>query len=186
MLPLRSTVALIAALLVTGSAGGPVLAEQARSGPELLTVAEQSFSPVPFGAPRPQPGLTRVEDEGCVKFGECTYRDTNLVGHYFGDCCNVGALVVKSIDVADVGDRPIAALGIGEARSMSEVVERVQRFLPEVELDCEDYREPTPVGEAASDVAYGCNAMLGEGWIQVFFDNSQRLTIVRIDAYHFT
>jgi len=103
--------------------------------------------------------------------------DANHVQHYFGD--SVGALVVKSIEVAHVGDRHIAALGIGKARSQNEVVDRVRRYLPEAEVDCD-------AAPAEIDGPYICGATLGDGWIRLFFDSSRRLTEVRIDAYHFT
>ena len=173
-----STFALVATLVLTAGAGGHAVAQQTRSGAELLAAAEQSFSSVPFGVRPTPPGLVRIEDEACLKWGECAYRDANQVRHYFGDCCDIDALVVKSVEVANVGDRPIGALGIGDARSMPDVVERVRRFLPEAEVDCRDDLD---------DVApYTCGAKLGEGWIQLFFDSSQRLLEVRIDAYHFT
>ena len=62
-----------------------------------------------------------------------------------------------------------------EPRSLDEVVERVRSFLPEAEIDCEDFADGTA----------SCGATLGEGWISIIFDNSRRLTEVRIDAYHF-
>jgi len=178
-IPARSAFAV--ALFAAGSllGGADAFAQQARSGPQLLAAAEQSFSAIPFGAPKPQPGLTRIDDESCLEWGECTYVDANHVLHSFGDCCDVDAVVVKLIVVADLGDRPISALGIGEARSMPEVVDRVGRFLPEAKIDCQEY-------PAADGVTYTCGAMLGEGWFQLFFDGSRRLREVRIDAYHFT
>ncbi len=98
--------------------------------------------------------------------------DASRIGHYFAD----SELVVKWIDVPHVGDRNIAALGIGKARVLGEVVERVRRFLPEAELDCAEHH-------AAGDAPYICGAMLGDGWVQLFFDSSRRLTEIRIDAY---
>lgn len=153
-----------------------MVANHSRSGAELLQIAEQSFSNIPFGSRKPPAGLILIDDGGCVGGkGECTYRDGNHVQHYFGD--SQGALVVKSIVVGHVGDRPIAALGIGTARTLDDVVERVRRFLPEADIDCD---------ERASANDTTCGATLGDGWFRLFFDGSRRLTEVRIDAYHFT
>jgi hypothetical protein len=103
--------------------------------------------------------------------------DANHVGHYFGD--RDGALVVKWVDVSKVGDGPIAALGIGNARELDEVVARVRRFLSGVAIECDDSDgvQLTPVV---------CGTTLGEGWIKLFFDRSRRLREARVDAYNFT
>lgn len=144
---------------------------QTRSGPELLQAAERSFSAVPFGATEPQSSLTKIVRNDCEEWGECTYGDAASVEHYFWD----GELVVKMVTPAAVGDAEISALGIGRARSMDEVVERVRRFLPEAELDCRADGDSTV-----------CHATLGEGWITLWFDDARRLVQAKIDAYHFT
>lgn len=174
---MRPAFSLMIGLALAGSlsAAGGASTQQARTGPELLAAAERSFSDVPFGAPESPPGLTRVVEGDCQFWGECIYRNADQVGHYFWE----GELVVKSIEVADIGDRPIGALGIGTSRSMDEVMERVRRFLPEAEVDCREHA-------GADGVEHNCGATLGEGWIRVFFDTARRLTVVRIDARHFT
>ena len=147
-----------------------------RSGPELLRVAEQSFSSIPFRTTRPPQSLTLLDDGGCVDGrGECTYLDANHVQHYFGG--PGGELVVKAVQVSDVGNEPIAALGIGRARDLGEVVERVQHFILEAKVTCDE-------NLAGNEIT--CGATLGPGWIKLFFDASRHLTEVRIDAYHFT
>lgn len=165
------------ALLASGCAArGSNLSAQNRSGADLLRAAEQSFSNIPFGTREPPSSLTLINDGGCVKGrGECTYIDANHVQHYFSD--SEGALVVKSIELALVGERPIAALGIETARALDEVVDRVSRFLPEAVVACDK--------RGTADVTT-CDATLGDGWVRLFFDSSRRLTEVRIDAYHFT
>lgn len=171
---MRTVNVLLIALLMAAlwSASNPVKAQAMRSGSELLAASERSFSAIPFGASEPAPGLTRTARESCEVWGECSYYDAERVEHYFWD----GELVVKSVHVAEVGVRHIDALGIGTARSLDEVVERVRTFLPETEIDCEGF----------ADGAVTCGATLGEGWISISFDNTRRLTEVRIDARHFT
>lgn len=159
-------------LLRLRSASSSVTAQTVRSGTELLAASERSFSPIPFGASEPAPGLTRIIRDNCERWGECSYYDAERVEHYFWE----GELVVKSVRVAEVGVKPIDALGIGTARSLDEVVERVRTFLPEAEIECESVADGTST----------CGATLGEGWISVIFDDSRRLTEVRIDARHFT
>lgn len=155
-------------------AAGGAVAEQRRSGPELLKAAERSFSTIPFGTKAAPRGLKLINDGGCEQ-GECSYLDANHVGHYFG--ADGGVLVVKWVSVADVGDGAISALGIGKARSQQEVLHRVRRFLPEAKIDCD---------EGSSETLIQCGATLGKGWIRLFFDKSHRLNEARIDAYHFT
>lgn len=163
---------LIALLIATlWSASSSVTAQTMRSGPELLAASERSFSAIPFGASEPAPGLTIIDRNNCEVWGECRYQDAKRVEHYFWE----GELVVKSVHVDEVGNRSIDALGIGTVRSLDEVVERTRIFLPEAEIDCEDFADGTA----------SCGATLGEGWISIIFDNSRRLTEVRIDAYHF-
>lgn len=150
--------------------------EQGRSGAELLAAADRSFSETLFGTEMPPPDFTVIDDGGCIDgMGECSYLDTNHVGHYFFK----GTLVVKWIEVSDVGDLYIAALDIGKERSLEKVVEQVGRFLPEAELGCHEY-------PAQSGATVICDATLGDGWMRMFFDRSKRLEEVRIDAYHFT
>lgn len=165
-----------AALFASESAvRGNIAFEHERSGAEQLHSAEQSFSVVPFGTTAPVRGLVLKNDGGCIDGkSECTFVDANHVQHYFvnGD----GGLVVKSIELLDVGVHPITALGIGKARALEEVVERVRGFLPEAEVDCD---EDAVTNETT------CGATLGDGWIQLLFDGSRQLKEVRIDAYHF-
>ena len=165
-----SLVALVAASL--WSASGSASSQSARPGAELLDAAERSFSDIPFGAPEATPGLTIIDRDQCDRWGECSYRDADGVEHYFWE----GELVVKTIQTADVGNGQIDALGIGSARSLDVVLGRVERFLPGAKIECQDM----------GDGNRNCGATLGEGWISLKFDDSRRLTEVRIDAYHFT
>ncbi|MDA7788110.1 hypothetical protein N8940_02640 [Sphingomonadaceae bacterium] len=124
----------------------------------------------------PPSDLTLADDGGCVGGrGECTYLDANHVQHYFG--AEAGELVVKSILTADFRNQRIDALGIGRARALDEVVERVQLFIPEAEVTCD---------EQVAGKETICGSSLGDGWIKLFFDPAGQLTEVRIDAYHFT
>jgi hypothetical protein len=87
--------------------------------------------------------------------------------------------VVKWVSIADLDDHPISALGIGQARSRHDVVLRVKRFLPQAKIACSE----NPV---EADTPVTCEAMLGKGWIRLFFDRVGSLKEARIDAYHFT
>lgn len=171
---MRTAGSLLIALSIAGlwSAGSNVSAQSVRSGPELLTAAERSFSDIPFGAPETSPGLTLIARDDCKVWGECDYQDADRVVHYFWE----GELVVKSVEIAGAGDQQVEALDIGTARSLDDVMERVRGFLPEAEIDCQEFEDGTR----------NCGATLGEGWISLIFDSSRRLTEVRIDAYHFT
>lgn len=174
VLTMRIVNVLLIALLIAAfwSASASVKAQTTRSGSELLAKSERSFSAIPFGASEPTPGLTLIDRDNCKVWGQCSYHDAQGVEHYFWE----GELVVKSVHVAEVGDLHIDALGIGTARSLDEVIERVTVFLLGADVDCEDFADGTAT----------CGAKLGEGWIKIIFDSSRRLTEVRIDAYHFT
>lgn len=147
-------------------------AQYARSGAELLAVAERSFSDIPFGTQEGLPGLTMVVGGQCEEWADCSYIDSNEVGHAFWE----GELVVKTFVFPEDNDQPTAVLGIGTARDMDDVVTRVSRFLPEVELEC----------RPDVDRGHSCGALLGEGWITLRFDRNGRVREARIDAYHFT
>lgn len=162
-------VVLVAGVVSLATVAG---AQNVRSGPELLTVAERSFSDIPFGTPEGSPGLTMVIDGQCQEWGECSYIDANQVGHAFWE----GELVVKFFVFPKDNDQRTAVLGIGTARVMDDVVTRVSRFLPEAELEC----------RPDVDRGHRCGATLGGGWITLRFDRNGRIREARIDAYHFT
>ena len=149
-----------------------LLAQDPRSGPELLTVAERSFSDIPFGTREGAPGLTMVIEGQCQEWGECSYADANRVEHYFWD----GELVVKTFVFTEGDTRPSPVLGIGTARDMDAVLSRVEHLLPEADIRCD--RQP--------DLQHACRATLGEGWITLMFDAEGRITTAKVDAYHFT
>ncbi|MBB5660053.1 hypothetical protein [Brevundimonas halotolerans] len=170
----RTMLALFVGPLVAGLAllGTEACAQNGRSGPELLAVAERSFSDIPFGTQEGAPGLTMVVGGQCEKWADCSYIDANDVGHAFWE----GELVVKTFLFPNDNDQPTTALGIGTARAMDDVVTRVTRFLPEADLDC----------RLESDGGHTCGATLGEGWITLRFGRNGRVREARIDAYHFT
>lgn len=87
---------------------------------------------------------------------------------------------MKLIDAAKLGRQPIAALGIGTARSLDEVRQRVRWFLPNAKVEC--HRYPPSEGE----LPYACQSTLGEGWIMLRFNNSRQLAKVQVVAYHYT
>ncbi|MDP3377734.1 MAG: hypothetical protein Q8S53_05165 [Brevundimonas sp.] len=160
---------LVAGLALLGTAA---CAQHARSGAEMLTVAERSFSDIPFGTREGATGLTMVVEGQCQKWADCSYIDANQVGHAFWE----GELLVKFFVFPEGNDQPTTVLGIGTARAMDDVVTRVRRFLPEAELEC----------RSDADRGHTCGATLGEGWITLRFDRNGRILEARIDAYHFT
>lgn len=170
----RTILALFVGPLVAGLAllGTAACAQNARSGPELLAMAERSFSDIPFGTQEGVPGLTMVVGGQCEEWADCSYIDANEVGHAFWE----GELVVKTFLFPKDNDQSTAVLGIGTARDMDDVVARVRRFLPEAGLE----RRPD------ADRGHTCGATQGEGWITLRFDRSGRIRLARIDAYHFT
>lgn len=162
-------ISLVAGLALLGTAA---CAQQARSGPELLAVAERSFSDIPFGTREGATGLTMIIEGQCEEWGECSYADLNRVEHYFWD----RELVVKTFVFTEEDNQSTAVLGIGTARAMDDVLTRVRRFLPEADLEC----------RSDVDRGHSCSALLGEGWITLRFDRNGRIREARVDAYHFT
>ena len=157
----------VAALLAVSSPGHP---QRDR--------ADASFSAIPLGVTRPpsELGLRELGAQSCRRFQECDWADDRGVRHYFWED---DELVVKRVLAEEVGDRPIAALGIGRARNRGEVLAAVQAFLPDAELDCARY------GDAVAPVTI-CTGALDEGWLRLWFDGADKLTEVRLDARHFT
>jgi len=143
------------------------------TGNPLMTRIERSFSAIPFGTHFPLRHLT-VKDPACRQNGECEYVDTHHVVHAADQ---ENRLAIKVIDVKDVGDAPIQALGIGHLRQQSAVTRRVNAFLRGRKLHC---------GHSDGDVTGStvtCGAAIGVGWIYLFFGQDHKLIGLRVDAY---
>lgn len=114
--------------------------------------------------------LTEVRGE-CFP-GECDWQDRNGIRHYFfGD-----KLVVKAARAEEFVGRTMDALGIGMSRDQAEVVDKVELFLGDVELEC----------RRSETLANECHASLDPGWIWISFDGNGRLIEAHFDGYHFT
>ena len=129
----------------------------------------------------------RLTDIICEKSDGCEAKDEEGNGLYFwgaeyekdGQRKIAHILTFKTVVAAEFKGRSISALGIGMARSKSEVLENVEKFLPGLALDC-DRRPSGNVGPVE------CLGKVDPGWFQVGFDEQGNLLRVRFDAYHFT
>ena len=141
--------------------------------------ADASFSRYPLNLPGTPQAVGRLtngdvcddEDEGIA----CEWEDDAGVHHIFaGDI-----LAIKTVDVAMLGNRNIAALDIGDARARKDVLAKISAFLPEIAIDC---LEPGKAGEGEGIAS--CGGTFGNGgWIKLLFGADNRLTSARIDAF---
>lgn len=169
-------VAAIAAALFLGLGIGTAQADQRIADP--FDRADASFSRYPLNLPGTPQAVGRLtngdvcdDDEGIA----CEWEDEAGVHHIFaGD-----TLAIKTVDVAMLGNRNIAALNIGTARARSDVLTKVRAFLPEVAIDC---LEPGKAGEGEGIASCGGTFENG-GWIKLLFGAGNRLTSARIDAF---
>jgi hypothetical protein len=166
----------IAAALVLSSLGGIAHADEPVADP-AFDRADASFSRYPLNLPSTPQAVGRLTNgDVCDDDGiSCEWEDDAGVHHIFaGD-----TLAIKTLDVAVLGNRNIAALNIGTARTRSEVLAKVRAFLPEIEIDC---REPAQAGEGEGIASCGGSFDNG-GWIKLLFGPDNRLTSARIDAF---
>ncbi len=145
--------------------------------------ADLSFSAIPMGTMRtPESlGLREIRVGRCQEADECDWIDANTIRHYFWED---DELVVKSAHASDFGDNPIPALGVGRARSRTEVLTQIRSFLPEIEVECADATELGAPRDGPGETL--CGGTLGEGWFRVWFDAHGILTEIRFDSYQFT
>ena len=108
--------------------------------------------------------------------GECERRNASGVRHYFYE----DELVSKNIRADEFGDRPIAALGIGSARRMGDVMANIGRYIPDASFDC------TPGNVSGNVGPVECRATMNPGWVQIGFDRRGNLIAIRFDGYHWT
>lgn len=164
-----------AALLLLASGG---VAHAGETIADPFDRADASFSRYPLNLPSTPQAIGRLtngdvcdDDEGIA----CEWEDEAGVHHIFaGD-----TLAIKTVDVAALGKRNIAALNIGTARTRGEVLTKVRAFLPELAIDC---LEPGKAGEGAGIASCGGSFENG-GWIKLLFGPDNRLTSARIDAF---
>ncbi|HMI19864.1 MAG TPA: hypothetical protein VK533_09990 [Sphingomonas sp.] len=143
------------------------------TGNALMTRIERSFSSIPFGTHFPLRHL-KVTDPACRQWGDCEYIDANNVVHAADE---ENRLAVKAIEVKDIGDGPIGALGIGRLRRQADVVRQVNAFLRGPKLHCDSVADADGIT---------CEALIGVGWVDLHFGRDRRLTGLHVDAYHFT
>lgn len=141
---------------------------------ELQKKVDLSFSSIPITTPFAKVRkLLRWASSDC-KIGECERRDAAGVHYSFWD----DELFLKSVSTADFRGRPIGALGIGLARTKTDVIARIKAFDRRIKLDCEPAHISNNVGPLE------CNATLGPGWIAIGFDKQGQLLMIRFDGYH--
>lgn len=151
----------------------------------MMEKASASFSPYAWESKFQdiKDDLSIIKSPSCQSMAdymnECSFADKNNVVHYFWDEDMV--LVVKSLKAQDFEGKDIKALGIGGARAHDEVVANVQKFLPDVKIDCLNAEEA-----GQGDNISSCSAAMGEGWFTLLFGPDGELIGAQIDAYHFT
>lgn len=169
----RPALAMIAAALL-----GTAPAHAAERIADPFDRADASFSRYPLNLPSTPQAIGRLvngdvcdDDEGIA----CEWEDEKGVRHIFaGD-----TPAIKLVDTAMPGDRPIAALGIGTARSRADVLAGVRALLPEIAVDC---LEPGKAGEGPG-IASCSGSFDNGGWFKLLFGPDNRLTSARIDAF---
>jgi hypothetical protein len=141
---------------------------------EMLRRAETSFSPVAFGTQYDELsgfGLHTIDFGACQQNKVCTWIDGQGVQHEADDQRGVDS---KAIEVNGNLVQSLNVLGIGRARARRDVVEAVGRFLPDIKLDC---RRAPPDSEG-----FWCDALIGDGFIDLRFDNQDRLALATVKA----
>jgi len=165
----------VGALSVVLAACATMSSQQTSYLPTALQMkVDRSFSALSIDTPlvEAEPHLTRIAEGDCAARGECDWRDAESVRHYFwGDDSGSLHIVVKTVRADEFAGRRIRALGIGNARNRTEVVEAIRKFAPDMPLECDES---------------SCGATLVPGWITVRFDDADQLAEVRFDGYHFT
>ena len=141
---------------------------------EMLRRAESSFSTVAFGVQYDELsalGLKMVEFGVCRRNKVCTWVDRQQVQHEADDDQGVDS---KIIEIDQSSTKSINILGIGPARSRPEVLAAVDRFMPGLKFDCG--RAPP------DDIGSYCFAPVGDGFVEIKFDDDDRLLLARVEA----
>jgi hypothetical protein len=141
---------------------------------EILRRAESSFSPVAFGTQNDELsalGLRLVDFGVCRQNEVCTWVDGQGVEHEADDERGVDS---KTIKVSEKSTQSLNALGIRLARSKEDVARAVERFSPDIKLDC---RRAPPDEEG-----FWCEALVGDGFIDLRFDDQDRLWMAQVNA----
>lgn len=165
----------VAAAMILLSLGDFAQAQERIADP--FDRADASFSRYPLNLPGTPQAIGRLTNgEVCDDGGiSCEWEDDASVHHIFaGD-----TLAIKTLDVAMLGQRNIAALNIGTTRIRGDVLTKVRAFLPEIAIDC---LEPGEAGEGEG-IASCSGAFENGGWIKLLFGADNRLTSARIDAF---
>ena len=145
--------------------------------PDPLARADASFSVHALNRSVDPKKIGRlVNEKDCTDSAiDCEWQDSAGVRHViFGE-----VVAIKLINAAEIGNREISALNIGNARARPDVMARVRAFLPEISIDC---LEPGQAGEGEGIASCG-GSFEPDGWIKLLFGPDQQLTFVRIDAF---
>ena len=135
---------------------------------EMLRRAESSFSPVAFGVSYEQAaklGGSTIDLNFCRRIRGCVWIDAQNV-HYDADA--EGGVFSKAVEVRKFPSQALNLLGIGRARSRNDVLRAIGRFLPTTKFEC---IRPPPDAEGA----WWCGALVGDGFIELRFDDNNDL-----------
>ena len=128
-------------------------------------------------------GLRRDDSDACRQIGShdvesiaeaCGFVDRAGVVHtMLAD----GQVYIKTLDVLPGNSRQLAALDIGTARAMQDVLDRVRDLLPGAFVDCRTEAQTHTLPTGQSVQVSSCGAQLGDAWVTLLFgrDDEQLL-----------
>ena len=116
-------------------------------------------------------GLTVVEFGVCVENKVCTWVNRGNVQHEADDNQGVDS---KMIEIEKHSPKSLNVLGIGSARLRKDVMSAVERFLPGLKFDCH--------GAPPDDIGSYCFALVGDGFVEIKFDDNDQLLMARVEA----
>ena len=142
---------------------------------EMLRRAESSFSPVAFGVSYEQAaklGGSTIDLDFCRRIKGCLWTDTQNV-QYEADA--EGGVFSKAVEVRKLPSQSLNLLGIGRARSRDDVLRAIGSFLPTTKFECV---RPPPDAEGA----WWCDALVGDGFIELQFNDNSDLAWAIVEA----
>lgn len=141
---------------------------------EMLRRVETSFSPVAFGVQYDELsglGLKMIDFGVCRQNKVCTWVDRQNVEHEADDEQGVDS---KLVEIDPSSTQSLNLLGVGRARSREDVISAADRFLPGPKFDC----SRAPPDEEGTF----CIMMVGKGFVELQFDDDDRLVFARVKA----